>query len=78
MFVDMYNAVQKGDYARGLDIQRKLIPLCNALRGFDAPSTQVSGYALGLCSERLSMPMQPMIEPHRTDLINLVKRGNWY
>ena len=78
MFVDMYNVVQQRDYEKAMEIQRKLIPLCNALRGFDAPSTKVAAAALGLCSERLVAPLQPMIEPHRSNLIELVKTGGWY
>ena len=78
MFVDMYIAIKEGDLEKGLDLQRRVIPICNALRGFDAPSTKVALSALGLCDEPLSMPLQPMIEPYRQRLIDMVKSGEYY
>ncbi len=78
MFVDMYIAIKEGDLEKGMELQRQVIPLCNAMRGFDAPSTKVAFAALGLCEEHLSMPLQPMIEPYRTQLIELVQTGDYY
>ena len=78
MFVDMYIAIKEGDLEKGMELQHQVIPLCNAMRGFDAPSTKVAFAALGLCEEHLSMPLQPMIEPYRTQLIELVQTGDYY
>ncbi len=78
LFVDMFIAMREGDLAKGLELQQKVIPLCNAIRGFDAPSSKVALAAIGLMDERLSMPLQPMQEPYRQRLIDLMQSGEYF
>jgi 4-hydroxy-tetrahydrodipicolinate synthase len=77
LYVAMYNAIKKGDLAQGLELQKKAIPLALAIRGFGAPSGKVAMAALGLCGERVSMPLQPMPEPYRQHLIDLMQSGEY-
>ncbi len=77
LYVEMYNAVKNGDLARGLELQKQAIPLALAIRGFGAPSGKTAMAALGLCGERVSMPLQPMPEPYRQHLIDLMQSGEY-
>jgi len=77
LFVEMYIAIREGDLTKALELQKKSLPLANALRGYDAPSGKVALAAIGLCEEYMSMPMQPMPEPARQNLIDLMKSGEY-
>jgi 4-hydroxy-tetrahydrodipicolinate synthase len=77
LFVDMQIAVKEGDLARAFELQKTVVPLTDAITGFGAPSSKVALAALGLCEEYVSMPLQPMPEPHRQRLIDLMKSGEY-
>ncbi|MAE29023.1 MAG: hypothetical protein CMJ87_08625 [Planctomycetes bacterium] len=77
LFAEMYKLAKQGNWAEALELQKTIIPLSDAITGFGAPSGKAIYAALGLCEEWVSMPLQRMPEPHRQQLSDLVKTGQY-
>ena len=73
LYVDMYQAVRAGDAARAWELQQKAFPFCELFQPFDVPSSKAALVGLGLAEENLSRPLLPMPEPHRQQLIDLIR-----
>jgi 4-hydroxy-tetrahydrodipicolinate synthase len=77
LYVDLYNAVKSGNLEKGLELQKKAIPLALAIRGWGASSCKAGLAAIGLCQDHLAMPLQPMAEPARRHLEELMRSGEY-
>ncbi len=73
LYADMYGALQAGDVATAIKLQRVVVPIASAISGYGAPSGKVVMATLGLCDEHVSMPLLRMPEPHRQRLVDLIK-----
>jgi len=73
LYVDMYQAVQSDNLAKAWQLQQKAFAFCKLFQPFDVPSSKAVLVALGLAEEHLSRPFLPMPEPHRQQLIDLVR-----
>ena len=75
--VAMTDACLRGDYPAAADLQLELLPLINALFSQVNPiPVKAAVAAMGFGEEHLRMPLTPMEEPHRTNLLyQMRKRG---
>ena len=77
MYAEMYRLTQQGEWDKALEIQKKIIPLSDAITGYGPPSGKALYAAMGLCQEHVSMPLQRMPEPARQNLLDLFEAGNY-
>ena len=73
LYVDLFNAARSGEHDKAWSLQQKALPFCDLFQSFDVPSSKAALFALGLGEEHLSRPFLPMPEPHRQQLIDLVR-----
>jgi 4-hydroxy-tetrahydrodipicolinate synthase len=73
--VAMTDACLRGDYPAAADLQLELLPLIDALFSQVNPiPAKAAVAAMGFGEEHLRMPLTPMEEPHRTNLLNQMRK----
>mgnify|MGYP002519817772 CR=1 FL=1 len=73
--VAMTDACLRGDYPAAANLQLELLPLINALFSQVNPiPAKAAVAAMGFGEEHLRMPLTPMEEPHRTNLLNQMRK----
>jgi 4-hydroxy-tetrahydrodipicolinate synthase len=73
--VAMTDACLRGDYPAAANLQLELLPLINALFSQVNPiPAKAAVAAMGFGEEYLRMPLTPMEEPHRTNLLEQMRK----